>query len=61
MNTSHTFATAVMTPMAMPMPIEGAAKKASPLPSVPSKPPPMTATTAPTAAYFAYRINRFMA
>lgn len=52
---------AVMMPMAMPPPIPGAAKNASPLPSVPSRPAPIVATTAPTAAYFAYRMMRLRA
>ena len=58
---AHTLSTAVATPIAIPAPIPGAAKNAIPLPSVPSSPPPMAATIAPTAAYLAYRINRLMA
>ena len=47
--------------MAIPAPIPGAAKNASPLPIVPKSPPPMAATMAPTAAYLAYRISLLMA
>ncbi len=52
---------AVMAPMTVPPMMPGAAKNASPLPIVPSRPVPSAATTAPTAAYLAYRSSRRIA
>jgi hypothetical protein len=54
----HTLAKPPAKPNPIPPNNPGAAKNATPLPSVPNIEPPSRAATPPTAAYFAYRIRR---
>jgi hypothetical protein len=54
----HTLAKPPAKPNPIPPNNPGAAKKATPLPSVPNIEPPSRAATPPTAAYFAYRMRR---
>jgi hypothetical protein len=54
----HTLAKPPAKPNPIPPSNPGAAKNATPLPSVPNIEPPNRAATPPTAAYFAYRMRR---
>jgi hypothetical protein len=54
----HTLAKPPAKPNPIPPSNPGAAKNATPLPSVPNIEPPSRAATPPTAAYFAYRMRR---